>query len=650
MKKYLWGTPTTNTVFTGKQPKYTKEVRKCISIDEVYNVVRKVGDGTFGSVYLATTKTPSKEVVAIKSMKKKLAKVSDATRLREVHSLLRLSENENIVNIFDLYIDQFRCLHIVMEFLDCNLYQLISTRKNDPLTLEQVQDIMRQIFKGLNHIHTNGFFHRDMKPENILISSNSDSSSFNVKIADFGLAREINSRPPYTEYVSTRWYRAPELLLRDSYYSFPVDIYAAGCMAFEIATLQPIFPGNDDFDQLYKMCEILGSPDEQSQNTGDKGGGIWDRAELLANKLGISLPKMAPLDFGDLFSPPWNLAFASMLSQLLKWDPAKRPTAEMCLDLEFCRVSAPADAVASKEEVNKNTDFRVSISYFPSSSSIPDECNTEEESRINPSTSKFLKQLNKGFNGFTKPFRKSRKQSKNRKNKSSVATQFSEESEDIADSITSSTFFPVLPQIRPSTPLNLKLRNFIISSSEDSTSPKAKEFDRPLPSTEFLVAINKSQEALLNNSPNSKSGSTQLSASTCLSDLISPQLSILSHEDKRENQSVNSESSKYSPRSSNHSPTLHSKDLHRDMATVNNYAKSPPSFHATQDLLRKTLAYTNSSGTSTVLSNDSSAISSTFLDRDFPDFGITSLAGSLTLPDSKIIDRSKTHVSTQLLP
>lgn len=108
--------------------------------------------------------------------------------------------------------------------------------------------------QGLAYCHKQGFFHRDLKPENLLVNNDQ------IKIADFGLAREIRSRPPYTDYVATRWYRAPELLLRSTIYSSPVDIFAMGCIMAELYLLKPIFPGNSEADQLYKICAILGSP------------------------------------------------------------------------------------------------------------------------------------------------------------------------------------------------------------------------------------------------------------------------------------------------------------------------------------------------------------------------------------------------------
>lgn len=106
----------------------------------------------------------------------------------------------------------------------------------------------------INHIFK-GFFHRDMKPENIMCNGTEL-----VKVADFGLAREIRSRPPFTDYVSTRWYRAPEILLRSTSYNSPIDLWALGCIMAELYMLRPLFPGTSELDQIFKIVNILGTP------------------------------------------------------------------------------------------------------------------------------------------------------------------------------------------------------------------------------------------------------------------------------------------------------------------------------------------------------------------------------------------------------
>jgi MAK-like kinase len=128
--------------------------------------------------------------------------------------------------------------------------------REKPFPEPVIRNILNQIFQGLNYMHKHGFFHRDIKPENLLCNGPEL-----VKIADFGLARELRSRPPYTDYVSTRWYRAPEVLLRSTNYSSPIDLWAVGCILSELYTLQPLFPGRSEIDQIFRICSVLGTPD-----------------------------------------------------------------------------------------------------------------------------------------------------------------------------------------------------------------------------------------------------------------------------------------------------------------------------------------------------------------------------------------------------
>jgi protein kinase len=121
-----------------------------------------------------------------------------------------------------------------------------------------------------------GYFHRDMKPENLLINKDT------VKVADFGLAREIRARPPFTEYVSTRWYRAPEVLLRSPHYNSPVDLWAVGVIMAELYTLRPLFPGTSEPDEIYKICSVLGTPNHEN----------WSEGMKLAANMGFKFPKV----------------------------------------------------------------------------------------------------------------------------------------------------------------------------------------------------------------------------------------------------------------------------------------------------------------------------------------------------------------------
>ena len=122
-------------------------------------------------------------------------------------------------------------------------------------TERDIKWLMFQLLKGVSYIHKRGFFHRDLKPENLLIDDN-----LNLKISDFGLCRELESAPPYTEYISTRWYRAPECVLRSRGYNQKMDIFAIGCIMAELYMLKPIFPGSSWHDQWHQITKVLGTP------------------------------------------------------------------------------------------------------------------------------------------------------------------------------------------------------------------------------------------------------------------------------------------------------------------------------------------------------------------------------------------------------
>ena len=139
-------------------------------------------------------------------------------------------------------------LHIVFEHLDMNLTDFMREKMNTEgrkLTEEEIRVIMKQVLIGLDYVHTKGFLHRDIKPENFIIGT----KNYEVKMIDFGTVRDIgNQKPPYTTYVSTRWYRAPEMVLRSHNYGPESDIFSAGCVMAELFTTQPLFPGGSELD------------------------------------------------------------------------------------------------------------------------------------------------------------------------------------------------------------------------------------------------------------------------------------------------------------------------------------------------------------------------------------------------------------------
>ncbi|MBN3309506.1 ICK kinase, partial [Amia calva] len=217
-----------------------------------YTTLKQLGDGTYGSVLLGRS-LESGELVAIKKMKRKFYSWDECKNLREFKSLQKL-KHANVVKLKEVIRENDHQLYFVFEYMKENLYQLMKDRSR-LFPESAVRNIMFQILQGLAFIHKHGFFHRDMKPENLLCMGPEL-----VKIADFGLAREIRSRPPYTDYVSTRWYRAPEVLLRSTNYNSPIDQWAVGCIMAELYTLRPLFPGSSEVDTIFKICQVLGTP------------------------------------------------------------------------------------------------------------------------------------------------------------------------------------------------------------------------------------------------------------------------------------------------------------------------------------------------------------------------------------------------------
>ncbi|CAF0783430.1 unnamed protein product [Brachionus calyciflorus] len=278
---------------------------------EQYNITKQLGDGTFGTVLLATLKKTG-EKVAIKRMKQKYYSWEECMSLREIKSLQKI-RHPNIVRLYEV-IREDNNLFMIFEFMNENLYELM--KKRDRLFPENtVRNILFQVMQGLGYMHKYGFFHRDLKPENLLCNGPDL-----VKIADFGLAREIRSRPPYTDYVSTRWYRAPEILLRSTNYNSPIDIWAVGCIAAECYTLRPLFPGNSEIDQLFRICSVLGTPTKDE----------WPEGMTLAAKLNIKWNRCVKNDLKKLI-PNASTDAINLIESTFFWDPKRRPTVAQCL-------------------------------------------------------------------------------------------------------------------------------------------------------------------------------------------------------------------------------------------------------------------------------------------------------------------------------
>jgi len=253
------------------------------------------------------TRVADNHQVAIKRMKDSFENWQAVKALSEVVAIRSIPRHPNIVDAHEVVKGTQGRLYLVFEYMpNGSLFTLLdrSIMYECPLTETTIRSLTRQILSAVGHCHDHGFFHRDLKPENILLKRRppaTTSSSISVggreeewicKLTDFSLVRRIQNHSknhhlpptdPPTSYISTRWYRAPEILLKCPRYSSPVDMYAIGCILSELYELDPLFPGDSELDQVYRVFGFLGKP------TGEK----WVEGWALASKLGIDLSPTA---------------------------------------------------------------------------------------------------------------------------------------------------------------------------------------------------------------------------------------------------------------------------------------------------------------------------------------------------------------------
>ncbi|KAL6007143.1 Cyclin-dependent kinase 7 [Asimina triloba] len=317
-------------------------------VDAKYEPIKPIGRGSYGIVCSSLNKE-TKEKVAIKKIKEVFQNRVDALRTLRELKLLRHLEHKNIIALKDVmklvHRSRFKDLYLVYELMDTDLHQIIKYRVEE-VSIELIQLVIPsskwicssfiatgdwskamfyeaprpptktscicdlQLLQGLQYLHSANILHRDLKPGNILLNSNCD-----LKICDFGLARTKNDKCQFmTEYVVTRWYRAPELLLSCEKYNTSIDVWSVGCIFAELLGRKPIFPGTECLNQLKLIVEVLGSITEADLEFIDNPK---------ARRYIKSLPKSSGTSFALLY-PHASPVAIELLRKMLVFNPSKR--------------------------------------------------------------------------------------------------------------------------------------------------------------------------------------------------------------------------------------------------------------------------------------------------------------------------------------
>ncbi|KAG6390362.1 hypothetical protein SASPL_148096 [Salvia splendens] len=279
--------------------------------------IMPIGKGAYGIVCSALN-AETNEHVALKKIANAFDNKIDAKRtLREI-KLLRHMDHENVVAIRDIIPppqrEAFNDVYIAYELMDTDLHQII--RSNQGLSEEHCQVRFQfLILRGLKYIHSANVLHRDLKPSNLLLNANCD-----LKICDFGLARVTSESDFMTEYVVTRWYRAPELLLNSSDYTTAIDVWSVGCIFMELMDRKPLFPGRDHVHQLRLLMELIGTPSEAELGLLNENAKRYIR----------QLPPYNRQSFTEKFHHVNPLAI-DLVEKMLTFDPRQRITVEGAL-------------------------------------------------------------------------------------------------------------------------------------------------------------------------------------------------------------------------------------------------------------------------------------------------------------------------------
>jgi len=284
-----------------------------------YEKLQKIGEGTYGVVYKARNRETGQYIALKKIRLENEDEGIPSTAIREI-SILKEMIHPTIVSLLDV-VNYDNKLYLVFEFLDQDLKKHMDSVSC--LSPALVQSYTKQLLQGLAYCHQRRIVHRDLKPQNLLIDQKGS-----LKLADFGLARAfcVPVRQ-YTHEVVTLWYRAPEILLGSATYSIPVDLWSAGCIFAEMLVKKPLFPGDSEIDQIFKIFRQMGTPTEDN----------WHGCTSLPD-FKPSFPKWKKQAFGKMFDNVHPTAM-DLLEKMLIYEPAGRISAREALNHPYFSVN-----------------------------------------------------------------------------------------------------------------------------------------------------------------------------------------------------------------------------------------------------------------------------------------------------------------------
>ncbi|KAJ2160184.1 hypothetical protein GGF46_002446 [Coemansia sp. RSA 552] len=293
----------------------------CRQIDQCYERLNKIEEGTYGIVYRARDLVTG-EVVALKHLKLEKERGGfPITALREIHTL-QLAKHPNIINVREIAVGRsLNSIYMVMDFMEHDLRSLMETMP-EPFRPSEVKALMWQLCSAVAHLHQNWVVHRDLKTSNLLMASGGA-----LRVADFGLARKYSSPLGHmTGLVVTLWYRAPELLMGEKEYSTMVDMWSVGCIFAELFLHRPLFQGRGEIDQITRIFAACGTPDSRSW----PGFAALPNARVFKFSSKTDPSKRLPVVVGRCKG--MTDCALDLLSRLLALDPQQRISASQALD------------------------------------------------------------------------------------------------------------------------------------------------------------------------------------------------------------------------------------------------------------------------------------------------------------------------------